>query len=219
MGTWQINMGFESLKSLLVAYISNDYLSYSFCRKLYRYSRNIVQLQTKIGLEYYPDKAYDAHGGEPDITALGAKNNALYLNDTLKAFGYSNKAKSNTILNKYNFALNQRPYLVTNTLAYLKNGNLTEQNTDTAYGWPMIHENRCVGRGFYVIEYSQNALEKNGNLSGVNTIQNRPFDLIVKSDGVGLNSNWDRPCTMMIFCHYDFVLQISTNGVRVLGRG
>jgi len=32
-GTWHVNLGFESLKSLIFLYLSNDYLTYPFCRK------------------------------------------------------------------------------------------------------------------------------------------------------------------------------------------
>lgn len=219
LGTWQINMGFESLKSLIITYISNDYLTYTFCRKLYKMTKNITQLQTKIGLDYFPEKAFDAHAGQPDIAASGEKNNAIFLNEVLKSFGYLNSEKSSCILNKYNFAVNQRHYDVTATSSYLNTTVPWEQNTTTAFGWPMIQENRCVGRGFFVVDFTQASVDKAGNLAGVNTVQNRPFDLIVKSDGIGLNPLYDRPCTMMIFCNYDFVLQISSSGTRVLGRG
>ncbi len=46
----------------------------------------------------------------------------------------------------------------------------------------------------------------------------RPFDIIVKTDAANVNATKDRPRTMYIWMHYDFMLKISANGFEVLGR-
>ena len=33
IGTYSINLGFESMKSVLIAFLPNDYLNWTFCRK------------------------------------------------------------------------------------------------------------------------------------------------------------------------------------------
>lgn len=46
----------------------------------------------------------------------------------------------------------------------------------------------------------------------------RPFDIIVKTDSSTVNATYDRPRTMYIWMHYDFMLRISPSGFEVLGR-
>lgn len=216
LGTWQVNLGFESLKSIFLTFLSNDYMTYSFCRKLYKLSRNITSIQTKIGLEYFPDQPLEGHGGNPYALTKQDENNWIYLYELHKLFGTLNDTLSGTIINKHNFAINERPYDVTNTTAYLVDTAAAENNIDTAVGFPIIHENRMVGRSVYVLNYSFNS--DSTMLNGINTIQNRPFDITIKSDGINTTPAKDRPCTMMMLCNYDFVVQISLSGIRVLGR-
>ena len=216
LGTWQVNMGFESLKSIFLTFLSNDYLTYSFCRKLYKYSRNITSIQTKIGLEYFPEQQLMGHGGNPYALTKNDENNWIYIYELHKLFGTLNDTLSGSIINRHNFCINERPYDITNMLAYCPVDSFKENNIDTAVGFPLIHENRMVGRGFYTINLSFNS--DSTMLNGVNTIQNRPFDISLKADGINVNPLYDRPCTMMMLCNYDFVVQISSSGVRVLGR-
>ena len=217
--TFQVNMGYESLKAILMCYISADYLTYSFCRKLYKLSRNVTWLQAKFGVDFYPEKALEGNGGNPDAFTKSDDVNDVYIQEVMKAFGSSNSVKPACILNKYNFAINMRPYDVTKTNPYLISGVGAEFNTSTAYGWPMVHENRCVGRGFYCIDLTANSIDKGNTIAGVNSIVNRPFDLIVKTDNFALDPVYDRPAIMYVFCHYDFLIQITNTSVKVLGRG
>lgn len=47
-------------------------------------------------------------------------------------------------------------------------------------------------------------------ISGINTINNRPFEITLKSD----NTNaYPRSYTMYIFCNYDMLIQLRTTGV------
>lgn len=66
-------------------------------------------------------------------------------------------------INAYNFAVNERPYNVTNKNTFYDPdmvGNLNytftsnSVNADTAMGMSWIHENRVVGKAAYVITYT-----------------------------------------------------------------
>ncbi len=220
-GNHQVNMGFESLKNIFIMYLSNDYQEYTFCRKNYRLSRNITSLQAKIGLDYYPDKPIEGHGGNPNVPDRGSKNNWPYVHELWRTFAHMNETNSHTIVNRHNFAIDERCYDVTNKNPYYsKTYPLQEYNIDTAMGYPLIHENRACGRAIYVLNFSFNA-DSGTSLNGINTIQNRPFDIQVQNDKTPNAlpvAKKDRPCTMYIFCHYDMIVQISLSGVRVLGR-
>lgn len=219
-GTFQVNIGLESLKAIMLCYLSNDYLTYSFCRKLYKLSSNVTWLQAKFGIDYVPDKPIEGHGGNPEIYTTTDVNNEVFLRELYRCFNIVNVQQPDCVVNKFNYAVNQRPYDVTRVGAYLLDGAAHgEYNIDTAYGWPLIHENRCVGRGVYCLDLTNNSLRKSDQLAGINTVEYRPFDLVVKTDGINLNALFDRARTMYVFCHYDFLVQISKSGVRVLGRG
>lgn len=62
-GTYQLNLGFESLKTLMLAFIPQDYLSYTFLRKLYRINCSITSLQLRVGMELYPSLPIRGHSG------------------------------------------------------------------------------------------------------------------------------------------------------------
>jgi len=57
-------------------------------------------------------------------------------------------------------------------------------NLHTAGGNPLFHESRCVGKAVYAMN-----LETLNNdfsvISGLNTINNRPFEINLKSDSIG----------------------------------
>lgn len=66
-------------------------------------------------------------------------------------------------INPYNFAINERPYNVTNKSTLydpeMKNNHnysftSTSVNADTAMGMCWLHENRVVGKAAYVITYT-----------------------------------------------------------------
>ncbi len=67
---------------------------------------------------------------------------------------------------------------------------------DTPNSFPLFHENRCVGRAIYAMN-----LETLNNdysvISGINTINNRPFEITLKSDN---SYPYPRSRTMYVFC-------------------
>lgn len=217
LGQYLINSGFESLKSIYMMYLSNDYLQYSFCRKNYRLSGNVTSLHAQLGLDSYPEKPIEGHGGNSVSLSKDDKTNWPYVYELIRIFGHLNEAVSHSVINRYNFAINERPYDVTDTSPYiLSNNRLVENNNNTAMGYPLIHENRIIGKAVYVLNFAYNA--DSTMFNGINTIALRPFDILVKSDSKTVNPDRDRPRTLLFFMHYDMIVQISLGSVRVLGR-
>ena len=220
-GTFQVNLGFESLKTLMFCFLSSDYRAYSFCRKQYRLSRNINWLQIRIGVDYYPSQAIEGNSGDAHgITSNGGNNE--FLINLFKAFGKLHDIMGDHFVSVYNFAVNERPYDITDTRPFLNlaaNGGAGQiQNKSTSMGMPGYYENACVGKAVYAInlESLNNDLQY---ISGVNTIKNRPFDINIKSSIYNVNSLLDRPATMVTFCLYDFLLEVTKTRIRVIGRG
>jgi hypothetical protein len=55
-------------------------------------------------------------------------------------------------VNRWNFSLNRRCYDPRKLGAYMSpNENLGELNVDTAIGFPLLHENRAIGKAVYGI--------------------------------------------------------------------
>jgi hypothetical protein len=53
-------------------------------------------------------------------------------------------------------------------------------------------------------------------LSGINTITYKPFELLLTYDST---VPYPRNSQMMIFCYYDFLVNITSQGTKVIGRG
>lgn len=214
-GTFQVNLGFESLKTIMFCFLSSDYRQYTFCRKQYRLSRNITWMQVRIGVDFYPSQPIEGNAGDSfGLTNSGGNNE--YLINLFKAFGKLHDTLGDHFISIYNFAVNERPYNVTDTRPFYSGQVL--QNKSTSLGLPGYYENACVGKAVYAIN-----LESLNNdfqyISGINTIKNRPFDINIKSSINNINTVLDRPCTMITFCLYDFLLEITKTRARVIGRG
>ena len=248
-------MGFDSLKTIMWCYISQDYQNYSWCRRQYRLSHNITTSQVKIGMDYYPSLPLQCNSGN-----VGPQNkltnitNRLPNNDFLiqlsKCFAkYNNIDNDECAINQVNFAINNRPYAVDNSqFTSAANpdrfGNKTLVITYNQRGWPLIHENRCVGRAIYAMNLE--ALSKNGTvLSGVSTMTTRPFEILQTYDSTfslnaGGTAGWLDPTSSIqtpysiggplgpsiyignsechTFCIFDIVYKISREGIEVIGR-
>ena len=225
-GTWHINMPFDSMKSLVTIFLSNDYLTYPFCRKQFRCSRNLTWYQTKIGTTFYPSLAIQGNAGDTHLARNTGANNE-FLIALLKAFGKYQDVLGDTSLNNVNFSINQRPYDVTATGELYKvvvagqtfaNQSMLN-NVDTAAGLPLLWENISRGMAIYGINF-ETLNQESSYISGINTTRG-PFELTIKSDPslkVG-QQNYDRPCTMMNFIYYDKIIVIKPDGIDVLGYG
>lgn len=91
------------------------------------------------------------------------------------------------------------------------------RNTETACGFPLYHENRCVGKAIYGIGLE--SMANDGSvISGVNTKNFTPFEVNMTTTTDPIDPLFDRPRTLYFFCFYDMLLQIKGNSFTVLGR-
>jgi hypothetical protein len=112
-----------------------------------------------------------------------------------------------------NTALNTRAYNPANKDPW-KNQFGEIKNYDTANGAPSYHENRCVGKALFGLDLEALSYDPT-TISGLNTTKMVPFEIILKSDS---NSAFERKSEMHIFNFYDFIVKLSSNGNRVMGR-
>lgn len=104
------------------------------------------------------------------------------------------------MINNVNFAVNDRAF--DPTANSVINTGSAWNNYDHAASAPLFHENRCVGRAVYAMNL-ETLNQDYSVISGMNTINNRPFEINLKSDS--LNS-FTRPYTMYVFCNYDMLI-------------
>ncbi len=223
-GTYQLNLGFESLKTLVLAFIPQDYLKYTFLRKLYRVNCSITSLQLRVGMDLFPSLPIKGHAGTSGHydSTYGYKNNAEYLIALQKAFGKFQNKDEDFAVNQTNFAVNERYWNYTTD-----DVKTTVNNHMQTTGYmPLIHENRCKGKALFAMDLE--SLSENKNvISGLNTIRNRPFEILLTSDAAYPYGYRDKTyaltqtasVTMMIFCQYDMIVQLRKWNVSVVGRG
>lgn len=231
-GTYQLNLGFESLKQLCILFLPQDYLQYTFLRKLYRINCGITSLQFKYGNGYYPSLPIKGQAGTSGAysSSYGYTNNNEYLINLLKAWNKFQNKDEDCSITSNNFAVNERywnPSEVNNIpAAYpVTTTNLPSFNT---FGYmPLLHENRCKGKAVYCMDF-QSMGDNPSVISGLNTTKGNQVELLftsnsslyyqsgVKYDGSGGTS---ANVTMYVFCHYDMMVQLKKYGVKIRGRG
>lgn len=74
-GFRQLTLPYTQLSELIIAFYSQDYMNYSFCRQNYRLSLNVQSIQVRYAGKYYPASPYEGYGGNPS----GALNNNQFL--------------------------------------------------------------------------------------------------------------------------------------------
>lgn len=94
--------------------------------------------------------------------------------------------------------------------------NVTATNMDTAIGLPLWYENMCIGKALYGINFELQHTSE--GITGINTMAARPFEINVTTDSATVTASRDRKRTMYIWCHYDYILKISPQGIQLLGR-
>lgn len=99
-------------------------------------------------------------------------------------------------------------------------------NIDTANGLSLFHENRCVGKALYALNFETLNADLSV-ISGINTMQSKPFEVVFRSDNINftdlsstsVSPSYPRASSMYIFCLYDMLVQIKKSGIMILGRG
>lgn len=221
-GTWHINMPFDSLKAMYLTFISNDYLTKSFCRKNWRRSMNLTWLQAKIGTTFYPSLAIQGNAGDTHMVRNTGSNTEFVL-ATLESFGKLHDVLGSCYYNSVNSSLNTRLYDVNATGPFWSHasgavGLMT--NPHTAAGLPLLWENLYRGTAVYGLNF-ETLSQDNTLVSGLNTTKG-PFEITLKSDpsyDSTQQKQYDTPSTMLCFLQYDKLIVIKKDGIEVLGYG
>lgn len=230
-GNYLIQMGFESLKNFVVLFLNNTYQNKSYVRKLNRYTGSITSLQLRLGLDLYPSLPLSGQSGTPFYYTSDDKfkSNDQFLTSLYKAFGKYNNSESNCSITPINFAINEdqwdyndlNPAWTTSTSLPMGVSGNKLLNTNTAFTFPLLHNNRCKGKALFVLNL-EGLDEEPGVISGLNTIKNRPFEIIIGSDTNYPPQNLNNTTfdyTMQFWAHYDTIIQIKKFNCVVLGRG
>lgn len=176
--TIQINNGFNSLIMIAFYFQPADYEIYNHCRKHKRISQNLTSIQLRLGSEYFPSLPIVGHGGNlrPDYTSSIVKGSYLeFYTHTMKAFGKYFGNNETTLLNPTNFTLNCVGYNPAQNIGVMTGPK------DNVMGMPLYWENQCIPRCLYAIDLEKFDNETTVN-SGWNTVNSRPFDLLLSND-------------------------------------
>lgn len=138
-----------------------------------------------------------------------------------------------SILTSVNFAVNDRIYCPDNNRRTHQGTNVTDRNgyqyqeSFCQYGYPLVHENRCVGRAIYALDLEY--LNKDQTvLAGISTTMLKPFELTLeyqqdtttdwKNLTGSLSTSFQDDSEMIPFLWFDYVIAVNTAGVTVIGR-
>lgn len=180
--TIQINHAFESLKMLTLRAMPADFETYSWSRKQQAISMNLTSLQLRVGTEYIPSTPIRGNCGNirSDVESSSAQSNYVeFFIQTMKAWGKFFDMNDSTLLNPTNYTMNCTsldPSTQSTSNTAIINGHLIEGHL----GQTLFHNNRAVGRNMISIDLERFDIEKRLN-SGLNTIYNRPFDILLEN--------------------------------------
>ena len=231
-GTYQLNLGFESLRQILVLFIPQDYLQYTFLRKLYRINCGITSLQLKIAMQYYPSLPLKGQAGTSAFydSSYGYYNNNEYVISLLKAWDKFQNKDEDCSITPNNFAVNERYWnpADTNTIPATYPVDTSLLPSFNTFGYmPLLHENRCKGKALFSMDL-QSMQDNQKVLSGINTTKGNTFELMFTSNsslyyqsGVGPAGTGGNKAntTMYVFCNYDMLVSLKRYGIKVTGRG
>jgi hypothetical protein len=225
-GNYQLNMGFESLKKILVTFLPSN--PQPFQRKLHRISNAVTSLQLRIGMDLYPTYPIKGHSGTSGAvpTIYSYENNNEYLIALYKAFGKWNNVLEDCSINNVNFAVNSRTtisgetQLVTNA-ATLPAQILPAQKVTGALS--MFYNNIEKGKAVYAVDL-EGLGDDEGVISGLNTTVNKPLEIIFTSDSsspflVFSDASYSYGTNMYVWCHYDMIVKFGKFSAQIIGRG
>lgn len=232
-GTYQLNLGFESLRTILMFFLPQDYLKYSYLRKLYRINNGITSLQLRVGLDLYPSLPIKGAAGTSAHynNSYSYGNNNEYLISLFKAWDKFQNKDEDCSITAQNFAVNQRYWApgssATGVIPTYPALNTAMPSFDLFGYMPLLHENRCKGKSLFALDL-QSMGDNQNVISGLNTIKNRPFEILLTSNSTlpyrsgmtnAKNDGETANTTMYVFCNYDMVVQLKKFGVSIMGRG
>lgn len=86
-------------------------------------------------------------------------------------------------------------------------------NTHTSAGQTLFHENRVVGRAIFGLDTETMSTDFSV-LSGLNTTESRPFNLILETDTTV--PGFTRDIRMVVFFYYDMVIQLKKGSLPII---
>lgn len=219
--TCQINLGFNSLKSILFCFNDNSYTAYPWVRKFYRNSMCLTSLQMKVGTEYIPPQPITGNSGNSitlsgaaDVKVTNRNSNADFILNLYKSIGKLWDPDRDNVINPRNFAINDRYWDPSDVRPLFSNYASTyatrlNDNVNTTLAYPHFHENRIVGKAVFGLDLEGIYSPNKQYTSGLNTIENRPFDLIFGQDTGGLvGLSGTQSSTLYLFFFYDAAMRI-----------
>ena len=111
--SWIVGCNSTHLNELVVVCIPNDYQTYSFARKHFRISNNVTKFWSKIAVDYWPPQPYKGNGGNVASNNYD-DDNSIFVENIYWSGNYMFSKAPLPRINPYNFAVNERPYDVTN---------------------------------------------------------------------------------------------------------
>jgi hypothetical protein len=194
--TLQINHAFESLKMLTLRAVPADFESFAWARKHQSISMNLTSMQLRIGNEYIPSTPITGHTGNIRTDTESPNPKANYVDffiQTKKAWGKFFDMNDSTLLNPTNYTMNQTALDPSGMDPDLDLGIGTALATAVRAqpffaGQSLFHNNRAVPRCIISLDTERFDIEPRVR-SGLNTVENRPFDLILQNDTSGMTYN------------------------------
>ena len=180
--TIQINNGFNSLNAIAFHFTPADYELYPWCRKQKRISNNITSIQLRLGSEYFPSLPIVGHAGNifPDYLSDTVKGDYIeFYVHTMKTFGKWMALNDETLINRSNFTSNHIGY---DPVIRTTNPTSIKDDVDVWCGSSLFYENNHVPRSIYAIDLERMDLHSGKAITGWNTTQVRPFDLLLQND-------------------------------------
>ena len=136
------------------------------------------------------------------------EDNTEFVQELHRTFGFFFAANKRCNINQLNFAVNERTY---DPSTAETNNNLMKVGQSV----PLFEERRCVGKALYAINLDSNPNDPDV-LSGLNTTQKRPIELIVKANDT---NKFPRDSTMFVMLNHDFYVQFTLQGTKTYGSG
>lgn len=233
--TYPINMSFKSLRSILWCFIPSSYRQYNYIRELRRKALNITAAQVRIGGDLFPTFPIGNLGASSD-SGLPWTNSDFLVN-LYKSFGRLHDTVNDGLVTTHTFAegnslvpadYNFTPAalgdgkiwssmvkgysLANSTMLDMDGAQATRSYMNTATNNWLI--NQIVPRAVYGIDLDT-ITSDDSVLSGVNTLINKPFELLLEG-----RNNTTESCELNIFLYYDLVVMIDRDyTIKYLGRG
>jgi hypothetical protein len=227
--TYVLNVPRKSIRSVMSIFLNRNYEKHTICRKLKRYSRGIIKLQVKVGEDCYPYNPIEGNSSNNYCVS----NNTSFLKSWEKVFYKTNSNYGDSIINKFNYAIDCH---WSDMIATAYENNNIIPNLQLGFGYyPSIQDEsvgnnevfetspyqhgsymtEIIGRAIFSVSLDQ--LPMSGNLykSGVDTRFTKPI-LIEFTQHQDFTNNYEHvgnnQFIQYVILEYDYTLKVGNNG-------